>query len=127
MLTLQTDSVSCLALVLCQSIIVKCIFLFTYCLFLLVFLLPYRIYGEIKLCSTAVLCCPFSDGHYRRNMCDCQNVRTVTASRAACFCRKLNAINTTSGLTVAQRAPAIVTQHLRAVRMETSIHRCVTT
>jgi len=27
MLTLQTDSVSCLALVLCQSIIVKCIFL----------------------------------------------------------------------------------------------------
>ena len=34
MLTLQTDSVSCLPLVLCQSIIVKCIFLFYYCLFL---------------------------------------------------------------------------------------------
>jgi len=38
-----------LALVLCQSIIVKCIFLFY---LLLVFLLPYRIYGEIKLCIT---------------------------------------------------------------------------
>jgi len=41
------NSVNCLALVLCQSIIVKCIFLFYV---LLVFLLPYRIYGEIKLC-----------------------------------------------------------------------------
>ena len=49
MLTPQTDSVNCLALVLCQSIIVKCIFLFY---LLLVFLLPYRIYGEkIKLCK----------------------------------------------------------------------------
>jgi len=47
MLTPQTDSVNCLALVRCQSIIVKCIFLFY---LLLVFLLPYRIYGEIKLC-----------------------------------------------------------------------------
>ena len=48
MLTPQTDSVSCLALVLCESIIVKYIFLFY---LLLVFLLPYRINGEIKLCK----------------------------------------------------------------------------
>jgi len=38
-----------LALVLCQSIIVKCIFLVLFRP-LLLFLLPYRIYGEIKLC-----------------------------------------------------------------------------
>ena len=31
--TPQTDSVSCLALVLCGSIIVQCIFCFIYCLF----------------------------------------------------------------------------------------------
>ena len=49
LLTPQTDSVNCLALVLSQSqsIIVKSIFLFY---LWLVFLLPYRIYGEIKLC-----------------------------------------------------------------------------
>jgi len=43
------NSANGLALVLCQitCIIVKCIFLV---LFIAFFLLPYRIYGEIKLC-----------------------------------------------------------------------------
>jgi len=40
----RKKKISCLALVLCQSTIVKCIFCF-------VLLLRYRIYGEIKLCN----------------------------------------------------------------------------
>jgi len=45
MLTPQTDSVNCLALVRYQSVIVKCIFCFIYCLFFYY----HTVYGEIKV------------------------------------------------------------------------------
>ena len=45
MLTPQTDFVNCLASVLCQSIIVKCILLF----YLFPCFFYYHVYGEIKL------------------------------------------------------------------------------
>jgi len=66
-ITSQTDSVNCLALVLCQSIVFYLFYL------LLVFLLPYRIYGEIKLCIAASVhqwrrrlsgCVKDGDGHF---------------------------------------------------------------